>query len=140
MNQYVEEQMAAYGIEASSDTTEQSSSTASKSTSGEEDTALGYVMNTGSYRVYYYIDFANHEVYYFANGNGDETAMRAKIVSGSFKDGITIHFSYDSGWDEQISFSKYDMSLTDGNGYTYSFSKAPTGAVKQILSTKTVIK
>lgn len=140
MNQYVEEQMAAYGIEASSDTTEQSSSTASKSTSGEEDTALGYVMNTGSYRVYYYIDFANHEVYYFAHGNGDETAMRAKIVSGSFKDGITIHFSYDRGWDEQISFSKYDMSLTDGNGYTYSFSKAPTGAVKQILSTKTVIK
>ena len=140
MNQYVEEQMAAYGIEASSDTTEQSSSTASKSTSGEEDTALGYVMNTGSYRVYYYIDFVNHEVYYFANGNGDETAMRAKIVSGSFKDGITIHFSYDRGWDEQISFSKYDMSLTDGNGYTYSFSKAPTGAVKQILSTKTVIK
>lgn len=132
-SEFISEYIANYSANASS-------SASSESSSITEETTLGYIRTTGNYSIYYYIDFEKDTAYYFVNGNGDRTAQKAKIVSGNYKEGITIHFSYDSGWDEKLSFSKYDMTLTDANGHKYSFSKAPTGAVKQILDTKTVIR
>lgn len=100
---------------------------------------MAYTLDHGSYSTCYYIDFPNDKVYYFSYGNGAETAMVAHIVSGTYENGITVHYKYAPGWDEAMSFSDGAMVLTDTYGTRYTYSEADSSEIKRILNGRTVI-
>ena len=100
---------------------------------------FAYILDQGSYYTCYYIDFSNDTVYYFAYGNGDETAMVAHITSGTYQKGITVHYNYAPGWDETMSFSSDGMTLTDAYGNRYTYAKTDTSDIARILAEREII-
>lgn len=65
-------------------------STAQKGNSG----IFSYKNKSGSYDVYWIIDFDAGYVYYFTDGNGSESCDKVKIVSGNLNDRVTITWDY----------------------------------------------
>ena len=100
---------------------------------------MAYTLDHGSYSTCYYIDFPNDKVYYFSYGNGDETAMVGHILSGTYAEGITVHYKYSPGWDETMSFSDGSMTITDAYGTSYTYSKVDAAEAERILAERTLI-
>ena len=59
----------------------------------------------GNYYVYYLIDFDKKEVYYFTEGNGDESLIKAPIISGDLNDKIITSWTDgDDTWKAGLHF------------------------------------
>lgn len=80
-----------------------------------------------TYYIYYIIDFDEGYVYYFTDGNGEESCDRLKIESGNLNSYITITYHLDGEtWSERLHF-KYENSpqtliWNDHNGSPFEFS------------------
>ena len=85
-----------------------------------------YRSRGGSYYVYYIIDFDKRYVYFFTEGNGDESCMRTKIESGDLNDVLIITYhDVDTPWSEGLHF-KYKnqpshLIMQDHNGFEYDY-------------------
>lgn len=80
----------------------------------------------GQYYIYYIIDFDEGYVYYFCEGNGDESCLRTKITSGSLNDVVVI--TYHDGntvWSEGLHFKWKNqpdhLIMQDHNGFEFDF-------------------
>lgn len=66
---------------------------------------FSYRRGTGSYYCYFIIDFDEGYVYYFTDGNGEESCDRVKIVSGDLNSYVLLRFhDGNSVYEEALSF------------------------------------
>ncbi|MBR4578795.1 MAG: hypothetical protein IKO22_04175 [Oscillospiraceae bacterium] len=85
-----------------------------------------YKSRGGSYAIYYIIDFDSGYVFYFTDGNGEETCERVKIDSGDLNSVLKITY-HDNGdtWQYGLHFNWKNMPDTlvvqDPSGYEDKF-------------------
>lgn len=85
-----------------------------------------YKSRGGSYYVYYIIDFDNGYVYYFTEGNGNDSCMRTKIESGDLNDVLIITYhDGDTSWSEGLHFKYVEqpshLIVQDNDGFEYDY-------------------
>ena len=97
----------------------------------------------GSYDIYWIIDFDAGYVYYFTEGNGENTCDRLKIQSGDLNDKIVITY-HDGGdtWSYKLHFKYVNhpetLIMNDNNGFEYKYSTTDLDDALKIRSTKTI--
>lgn len=79
-----------------------------------KDAAFGIEFD--DYTVCYWISPSNRTVRHFCYGNGDTYGLVGHITDGTYDTGYTVHFNYDSGWDEQLVISDGVLTVTDADG------------------------
>lgn len=96
-----------------------------------------------SYYVYYIIDFDEGYVYYFCDGNGDETCDRVKMVSGDLNSVLII--TYHDGnaiWSEGLHFKWQNqpdhLIVEDNDHFEWDFYTTELDKALAILDKKTI--
>lgn len=87
---------------------------------------FSYKSSEMAYDIYWIIDFDEGYVYYFTDGNGDETCDRLKIESGTLNDKVTITYhDGDEEWSNYLHFHYVDhpetLIMVDNNGFEYKY-------------------
>lgn len=90
---------------------------------------FSYIKRGDSYDIYYIIDFDGGYVYYFTEGNGENTCDRLKIDSGTLNDKVVI--TYHDGndvWSYKLHFKYVDhpetLIMVDQNGFGWEYTTA----------------
>ena len=102
--------------------------------------------NSGaSYYNYYIIDFTKKVVYFFADGNGDETYMQASIVSGDLNSTLVIKFTYGKEtWQEGLHFKwkrqPDHLIVEDHNHDEFDYYSTSLSDAQTIFKTKRKMK
>lgn len=94
-----------------------------------------YCLRYPEYANYCLISYQDKIVRFFTYGNDSTASYVGHITGGSKSKGFTVHYNYDSGWDETIKIVGSQMILTDGNGFEYTFGLAPLSPVRDIYTT-----
>ena len=104
---------------------------------------FSYKNKNGSYDIYWIIDFDAGYVYCFAEGNGENTCDKVKIVSGDLNDRIIATW-HDGGeqWSWFLHF-KYKnhpevLVVNDHNGFDTEFTTTDLDNALNIRSAKTI--
>ena len=98
----------------------------------------------GNYDVYWIIDFDEGYVYYFTDGNGEESCMRVEIVEGTLNTYVLITYhEEDLTWDEAICFKwqgQPDILVwQDSDGFATEFYPTDIDKALEVRDTKTII-
>ena len=104
---------------------------------------FSYKTRGGTYDNYIVVDFDGGFVYYFTDGNGDETCMRVKIDSGTLNDTVIVTFhDGDTQWSEGMHFcwarQPDHLVLEDHNHFTYDYYSTDIQKAFQIFQAKTI--
>lgn len=133
-------QAATQEVAASSANAAESASTSEKVVTTEEKEFLldliaddiAYVSKSGGYSTYCYISPSQGKVWTFSKGNGSQEAYIGHITDGTHLTSYTVHYRYDPGWDEIITFNDESMVITDAYGYETTFTKTDAETVKKL--------
>lgn len=93
---------------------------------------IAYVRKSGGYSTYCYISPSQGKVWTFSKGNGSQEAYVGHITDGTRLTTYTVHYRYDPGWDEIITFNDESMVITDAYGYETTFTKTDAETVKNL--------
>lgn len=93
---------------------------------------IAYVRKSGGYSTYCYISPSQGKVWTFSKGNGSQEAYVGHITDGTRLTTYTVHYRYDPGWDEIITFNNESMVITDAYGYETAFTKTDAETVKNL--------
>ncbi len=99
-------------------------------------------INKGGY-YYYIIDFNDKSVYSFSEGDGSETAKKARIVSGDLNSTLIVKYvDGSSKWQEGLHF-KYKnqpnhLVLEDDDHFEYDFYPTSLSEAQTILKRKKI--
>lgn len=93
---------------------------------------IAYVRKSGGYSNYCYISPSQGKVWTFSKGNGSQEAYVGHITDGTRLTTYTVHYRYDPGWDEIITFNDESMVITDAYGYETTFTKTDAETVKNL--------
>lgn len=93
---------------------------------------IAYVRKSGGYSTYCYISPSQGKVWTFSKGNGSQEAYVGHITDGTRLTTYTVHYRYDLGWDEIITFNDESMVITDAYGYETTFTKTDAETVKNL--------
>lgn len=93
---------------------------------------IAYVRKSGGYSTYCYISPSQGKVWIFSKGNGSQEAYVGHITDGTRLTTYTVHYRYDPGWDEIITFNDESMVITDAYGYETTFTKTDAETVKNL--------
>lgn len=93
---------------------------------------IAYVRKSGGYSTYCYISPSQGKVWTFSKGNGSQEAYVGHITDGTRLTTYTVHYRYDPGWDEIITFNNESMVITDAYGYETTFTKTDAETVKNL--------
>ena len=113
--------------------------TARKGNSG----IYSYKNKGGSYDVYWIIDFDAGYVYFFTDGNGENTCDKVKLVSGDLNDRITATWhDGDDQWSWYLHF-KYKnypeiLVVNDHIGFATEFTPTDLDNALSVRNTKTI--
>lgn len=97
----------------------------------------------GSYAVYYLIDFDSGYVYYFTDGNGEETCDRVRIDSGDLNSVVIITY-HDGGdtWQYGLHFKwksrPETLVVQDSNGYEYCYNTTDLDTALKLRDSKSI--
>ena len=113
--------------------------TAKKGDSGK----FSFVKKNDSYKVYWIIDFDNGYVYYFSDGNGDETCEKIKIKAGNLNDGLELSYKNSSNaWAKYIHFKyknqPHQLVIVDNDYFNYEFSTTSLRDALELMESKTI--
>lgn len=104
---------------------------------------FSYKNKSGSYDVYWIIDFDEGYVYFFTDGNGEETCDKVKIAAGDLNDRITATW-HDGGdqWSWYLHF-KYKnhpetLIVNDHNGFATEFTTTDLDDALSVRRTKRI--
>lgn len=104
---------------------------------------FSYKNKNGSYDVYWIIDFDAGYVYYFTDGNGENTCDKVKIVSGDLNDRITATW-HDGGdqwsWFLHFKYKNHPETLVvnDHNGFDTEFTTTDLDNALSVRNAKTI--
>ena len=102
-----------------------------------------YKNKSGSYDVYWIIDFDEGYVYNFTDGNGENYCDKVKIVSGDLNDKVTVTW-HDHGdqWSWYLHFKYVNSPVTlivnDHNGLAIDFTTTDLDDALKIRDTKNI--
>lgn len=104
---------------------------------------FSYRDRSGSYDIYWIIDFNEGYVYYFTDGNGDTTCDKVKIVSGDLNDKIIITYHDGSDvWSYGLHFKYVNhpetLIMQDNDGFEYKYSTTDLDDALKLRNTKTI--
>ena len=104
---------------------------------------FSYKNKSGSYDVYWIIDFDAGYVYYFTEGNGENSCDKVKIVSGDLNDRIVATWHLDGDeWSWYLHFKYKNFSETlvvnDHNGFATEFRPTDLEDALSLRSTKEI--
>lgn len=120
-------------------------STNDKETAKDGNTGVySYKNKGGQYSVYYIIDFDEGYVYYFTDGNGEESCMRVKIDSGDLNNGLIITYhDGDDVWSEGLHFcwqrQPDHLILEDNDHFEFDFYSTNLNDALRIRDKKKII-
>lgn len=104
---------------------------------------FSYKNKSGSYDIYWIIDFDAGYVYFFTDGNGENTCDKVKIAAGDLNDRITATW-HDGGdqWSWYLHF-KYQnhpetLVVNDHNGFATEFTTTDLDDALSVRNTKTI--
>lgn len=103
-----------------------------------------YINKKGAYDIYWIIDFDEGYVYWFTDGNGENTCDKVKIVSGDLNDRIIVTW-HDGGtqWSWKLHFKYKNFSETlvvnDHNGVATEFTTTNLNDALKIRATKSIL-
>lgn len=102
-----------------------------------------YKSQGGTYEIYWIIDFDDGYVYYFTNGNGNDTCDRTKIDSGDLNTSlITTYHDGRDVWSYNFHFKYVDIPTTlimiDNDGFEYKYSATDLDKALSLRDTKTI--
>ena len=104
---------------------------------------FSYKNKSGSYDVYWIIDFDAGYVYYFTDGNGENSCDKVKIVSGHLNDKVTIIWN-DGGdkatWYLHFKYvnSPVTLIVNDHLGMSIEFTTTDLDDALDVRNTKTI--
>ena len=104
---------------------------------------FSYKNKSGSYDIYWIINFDEGYVYWFTEGNGESTCDKVKIVSGDLNDKITVTW-HDGGdeWSWYLHFKYVNhpetLVVNDHKGFATEFTTIDLDDALSIRSTKTI--
>ena len=104
---------------------------------------FSYKNKSGAYDVYWIIDFDEGYVYFFTDGNGEETCDKVKIAAGDLNNRITATW-HDGGdqwsWDLHFKYKNYPETLVvnDHNDFATEFTPTDLDAALSVRATKTI--
>lgn len=104
---------------------------------------FSYKNKSGSYDVYWIIDFDEGYVFFFTEGNDDTTCDKVKIVSGHLNDKITVTWhDGEEQWSWYLHFkyanSPVTLIVNDHNGFATEFTTTDLDEALGIRDTKTI--
>lgn len=120
-------------------------STNDKETAKNGNTGVySYKNKGGQYSVYYIIDFDEGYVYYFTDGNGEETCDRLKIDSGDLNNVVIVTYHVgDDVWSEGLHFKWKNqpdhLILEDNNHFETDFYSTNLNDALNIRDKKKII-
>ena len=104
---------------------------------------FSYVNRGPSYDIYWIIDFDEGYVYYFTEGNGEETCDRLAIESGDLNDVLIITY-HDGGdtWSYGLHFHYKNqptkLIMQDNDGFEYEYSTTNLTSAIALRDSKTI--
>lgn len=104
---------------------------------------FSYKNKSGSYDVYWIINFDEGYVYWFTEGNGESFCDKVKIVSGDLNDKITVTW-HDGGdeWSWYLHFKYINhpetLVVNDHNGFATEFTTTDLDDALELRDTKTI--
>lgn len=104
---------------------------------------FSYKNKKGSYDIYWIIDFDAGYVYFFTEGNGEDTCDKVKIAAGDLNDRITATW-HDGGdqwsWYLHFKYKNFPETLVvnDHNGLATEFTTTDLDAALSVRSTKRI--
>lgn len=113
--------------------------TAKKGNSG----VFSYVDRGANYDIYWIIDFDAGYVYYFTEGNGEESCDRIAIESGDLNDVLIITY-HDGGdeWSYGLHFNYKNnpskLIMQDNNGFEYEYTTTDLTKALELRDGKTI--
>ena len=104
---------------------------------------FSYKNKSGSYDVYWIIDFDAGYIYYFTDGNGENNCDKIKIVSGDLNEKITIIWNYGGEKATWYLYFKYVESpvtliVRDHLGFATEFKTTDLEDALNVRKTKTI--
>lgn len=113
--------------------------TATKGNTG----VFSYKNKSGSYDVYWIIDFNEGYTYFFTEGNGEDYCDKVKITSGTLNDRVTITWNIDgekTNWYLHFKYvnSPVTLIVNDHFGVTTEFTTTDLSKALRIRDTKTI--
>ena len=103
-----------------------------------------YKSREGQYSNYWIIDFDEGYVYFFSEGNGDDSCDRVKIVSGDLNNimKITYH-EEDTSWDYFLGFRMQNypdlLTVIDNDGFDYQYGVTDLEKALKLKENKRII-
>lgn len=99
--------------------------------------------STGAYDIYWVVDFDEGYVYWFTEGNGDNTCDKYKIKSGNLNDGVKLSFkSSENAWINAIHFKYYNqphqLIVVDNDNFETEFETVSLKKALDLIATKDV--
>lgn len=115
-----------------------------RETAKNGDTGVFSYKSSGmAYDIYWIIDFDEGYVYYFTDGNGEETCDRLKIDSGTLNDRVVI--TYHDGadeWSYSLHFHYVNhpetLIMVDNDGFEYKYNGTDLDKALRKRDTKTI--
>ncbi len=104
---------------------------------------FSYKSTSGSYDIYWIIDFDAGYVYYFTEGNGNDTCDRLKIQTGDLNDKIVVTY-HDGGdsWSYGLHFKYVNhpetLIMNDNDGFEYKYSTTDLEDALNLRDKKTI--
>ena len=104
---------------------------------------FSYKNKSGSYDIYWIINFDEGYVYWFTEGNGESTCDKVKIVSGDLNDKITVTW-HDGGdqWSWYLHFKYVNhpetLVVNDHNGFATEFTTTDLDDALELRNTKKI--
>jgi hypothetical protein len=104
---------------------------------------FSYKNKSGSYDIYWIIDFNEGFVYWFTEGNGENVCDKVKIVSGDLNNKVTVTW-YDGSdqWSWYLHFKYMNhpetLIVNDHNGFATEFAPTNLDDALQIRNTKSI--
>ena len=115
-----------------------------RETAKNGDTGVFSYKSSGmAYDIYWIIDFDEGYVYYFTDGNGEETCDRLKIDSGTLNDRVVITY-HDGGdeWSYSLHFHYVNhpetLIMVDNDGFEYKYNGTDLDKALRKRDTKTI--
>lgn len=104
---------------------------------------FSYKNKSGSYDIYWIINFDEGYVYWFTEGNGESTCDKVKIVSGDLNDKITVTWHDDDDqWSWYLHFKYVNhpekLVVNDHNGFATELTTTDLDDALELRNTKKI--
>jgi len=106
---------------------------------------FAYIKRCDFYDIYWIIDFDEGYVYYFTEGNGEETCEKTKIKSGNLNDGLELSYKNSNyAWVKYLHFKyknqPHQLIIIDNDYFEYEYLTTSLEDALQLIKDKRIVE